>query len=92
MIAKNGHEWESYAIVFSMQGCAPCTRMYPVVHQLRKEGYPIYFFTREEYPDVVKRAKVRVFPTIIVYHGGRAIERVEGTCTVVYLRERLSDD
>lgn len=87
MICKNGHCKSRYPIVFSITGCLPCTRMYPVVYSLRDQGYPVYFF--KDYHDVAAKYSVRVYPTTVVFDEGREVKRFEGVIDEQTLKRHL---
>lgn len=45
----------NYAIVLGGPSCIYCKKMYPIVKQLRKEGYTVYYIDTEVWPDIKQR-------------------------------------
>lgn len=92
-VEENGDGETNFAAIFSMSWCGSCRKMYPVVKQLRKEGYLIYFYVcdKEEYEDMDLDAKfdVKMFPTIVVFDKGKEVKRKTGVTNIDWFRKNL---
>jgi thiol-disulfide isomerase/thioredoxin len=71
---------------FTMDGCAPCRAMEPVVSQLADEGHPVQPVHHRQQPDLVRRFNVQAFPTFVMVVNGREVDRLVGMAS----RERLT--
>ncbi|MEX0938453.1 MAG: trypsin-like peptidase domain-containing protein [Pirellulales bacterium] len=71
---------------FTMDGCAPCRAMEPVVSQLAEEGHPVQQVHNQQQPDLVRRFNVQAFPTFVMVVNGREVDRLVGMAS----RERLT--
>ena len=65
------------------------------MEQLKKEGFIIYVFKvdKKGYEDYARLYKAKLFPTFLVYDGGKEVNRTTGsTTTEKWFRERLKKD
>lgn len=88
-ICRDGNCDGNYVVAVSAKWCGPCHGMIPVYEELRSRGFSVYVLDFDVHKRAIERIQPRVFPTIIVYNGGREVERVLGTTTVEYLEARL---
>lgn len=69
---------KNYAVVFGAKWCSQCPRMYPVVESLREQGYFIVYVDTDDYPEVTKHFKIRLWPTTVVMDKGKEQARFTG--------------
>lgn len=91
-VCKNGDCLRNYAIMISATWCSPCKRMYPVVEELRKEGYKIYVYTidTEEFRDLDAKYNVSRYPTFIVFNKGKETKRRSGITKPKWFSDNLT--
>jgi thioredoxin 1 len=95
VIKKDGNANKNHLVMISATWCAPCNRMLPLMEQLKKEGFIIYVFKvdKKGYEDYARLYKAKLFPTFLVYDGGKEVNRTTGsTTTEKWFRERLKKD
>lgn len=66
---------------FSATWCGPCKMLHPVLESLSGElsdRVDFYMVDIDQSPVEANRFGVRGVPTVIVFHGGREIERMVG--------------
>lgn len=92
-VCKNDDCKKNFVAMFSVTTCGPCRRMYPVMNQLRKEGYIIYIYTLDvaEFREMDLDAKynIDVFPTFIVFENGKEVVRTVGVNDAEWFRKNL---
>lgn len=69
---------KNFAMVFGADWCIACPRMYPVIEQLRREGYFVVYINTDKHPKFTHNMKVGVWPTTLVMDGGKELVRIEG--------------
>jgi thiol-disulfide isomerase/thioredoxin len=77
-VCEAGECKNSYAVVFGAKRCSVCPRMVPVIAALRKQGYTVFYIEHESHPTMVKKFKLRLWPTIIVMNDKKVVKRFEG--------------
>lgn len=80
---------KNYVFVVSASWCAPCRKMYPVIDKLRKDGYLVFYYDIDKYPDLDARFDVTSYPTFIVYDKGKEQSRAVGIVPETWFTERL---
>lgn len=90
-IKNKGDEKMNYAVVISADWCVWCKRMYPMLLELRKEGYIIYIFetNRPEFEDFAALYNVRAYPTTIIYDNAEEVKRHIGKVEKEWLEKNL---
>jgi thiol-disulfide isomerase/thioredoxin len=64
-VDESGDTFSNYAIVVGAPFCLYCKKMYPIIKQLREEGYTVYYINIEEWPDIKERLnKVKGDPKV----------------------------
>ncbi|MEA3267481.1 MAG: thioredoxin [Candidatus Fermentibacteria bacterium] len=66
---------------FSADWCAPCKMLHPVIDQLTTElGDKVSFVTVDidKDPATANQFGIRGVPTMIIFHGGKEIDRMVG--------------
>lgn len=92
VIKKDGNANKNHLVMISASWCGPCNRMLPLMEQLKKEGYIIYVFKvdKKGYEDYARLYKAKLYPTFLVYDGGKEVNRTTGsTTTEKWFRDRL---
>ena len=82
---------KNYVVMVSAKWCPPCQRMYPIMEELKKEGYIVYIFdvTKAEYRGYAKSYKVNFFPTFIIFDRGKIVNRTIGTTNKTWFQTNL---
>lgn len=90
-IRNQGNEMKNYVVMISANWCHACRELYPMVEELRSEGYIVYVFetNREEFEDFAALYDVTRYPTLIVYDEGKEVDRAEGLVTKGWFTKRL---
>lgn len=90
-IKKQGYEKKNYLVMISADWCIWCKKMYPMLLEMRKEGYIIYIFetNRKEFEDYAALYKVRSYPTFIVYDDAKEVDRTSGRTSKEWFLKRL---
>jgi len=77
----------NYGVLISANNCVHCTRMYPIVQELKKQGYKVYVYNSSDYPkikaqlnalDTSARQIGRGAPWFIVRSGGKTVKVFRG--------------
>ncbi|MEP3480956.1 MAG: trypsin-like peptidase domain-containing protein [Fuerstiella sp.] len=63
---------------FTASYCGPCQQMIPLLQDMEKLGYPIRKIDFAANPDISKRMRVEVIPTLIVMVEGKEVKRFVG--------------
>lgn len=95
VIKKDGNANKNHLVMISATWCAPCNRMLPMMEKLKKEGYIIYVFKvdKEGFENMDRLYKAKMYPTFLVYDGGKEVNRTTGsTTTEKWFRERLKKE
>lgn len=71
--------------------CGPCMRQAPIVEELAAEGYSVGKVDVDQQPDLAGQYGVMSIPTLIVFKGGKEVQRVVGLTAKNDL-ERLLDE
>jgi thioredoxin 1 len=80
---------------FTATWCAPCKTLMPVLERLAREGregdrrFEVVSVDGGDCPDIVTRLKVRGFPTVVLFEGGREVARHLGATNLDALRALL---
>lgn len=71
----------NYAVVFGSDYCVYCPRMYPVVAQLRKDGYIVLYIETPDYPGIFEQFELTAWPTTVIMNNGKPQMRFVGVTT-----------
>lgn len=92
-VCKKGDCKKNFVAMFSVTTCGPCRRMYPVMKQLREDGYIVYMYTLDvaEFRDEDLDAKynIDVFPTFVIFEDGKEVVRTVGVNDAEWFRTNL---
>lgn len=89
MICKQESCSKNYAVLFTARWCAACRIMYPMVTQLRNEGYIVYVLDVDDYPEAARLANAHSLPTTVIFDKGAEIQRHIGVTRLEVLKENL---
>lgn len=91
IIKKAGNENKNYLVMVTASWCGPCRRMYPIMEELRKEGYIVYVFdiTKKDFENFPALYNVHAFPTFIIFENGAEVTRKIGRTEKEWFTERL---
>ncbi len=82
LVCKAGHCKSNYVAMFSATWCKPCRAMYPILKELRKEGYIVYIYTldTDDFKDLNLDSKFQIsaYPTFVVFDKGKETARGVG--------------
>ncbi len=68
--------------MFTAKWCKPCRQMYPKIEKLRKDGYLVYVYDIDEYPDLKEQFKLASVPTFVVMDKRKETKRFVGLTDV----------
>lgn len=90
LVCKDGSCKLNYLFVVSAPAwCAPCARMHPTINELRKDGYKVFYYDVDKFPDLDARFDVDAYPTFIVYDKGKEVARSTGIVPKDWFTNRL---
>lgn len=58
--------------------CGPCMRQGPIIEELAAEGYAVGKVDVDEEPALAQRFGIMSIPTIVVFKGGKEVNRLVG--------------
>lgn len=58
--------------------CGPCMRQAPIVEALAEEGYAVGKVDVDEEPVLAQQFQIMSIPTILIFKGGKEVQRVVG--------------
>jgi thioredoxin 1 len=72
--------------------CAPCRMMAPVLNELSEEvdNASIGKLNIDEYQSIAAKYNVRSIPTMIIFKGGKEVDRIVGVKTKDYLMKQIN--
>jgi thioredoxin 1 len=79
LVCKAGDCKKNYVLMVSAPWCGPCKDMYPILTEMRKQGYIVYFYDIEKFEDIDAKYDVESVPTFIVFDNGKEVARNVGT-------------
>lgn len=71
--------------------CGPCRRQAPVIDELAEEGYAVGKVDVDQEPDLAQRYQVMSIPTLLVFKGGKEVNRMVGLTPKNTLKELLAE-
>jgi len=77
---------------FYADWCGPCqlmARILEEVHATLKSRLRIIKINTEKYPDLASRYQVYALPTLLLFHQGKPIDRIEGVVSAPELIQHL---
>ena len=77
------------AIIWTASWCKSCTKMYPVIAQLKKEGYTVYVLDYDENKPLGKYMSITKLPTTIIWQDGKEKIQYEGAVSAVTIKKTL---
>lgn len=58
--------------------CGPCMRQGPIIEELAAEGYAVGKVDVDEEPALAQKFGIMSIPTIVVFKGGKEVNRLVG--------------
>lgn len=89
LVCEGSYCTTNYAIVFSSKTCRVCPQMWPVIQQLREDGYIVFYAETDKHPGVLERLGIQVWPTTIVMENKRPKVRFRGVTTAEKIAAHL---
>lgn len=80
---------KNYLVMYTAEWCIWCQGMYPIIKQLRKDGYIVYVVDADKHPEAAREHQVESLPTFIVMNQGKEASRIKGACLKLKLKRRL---
>ncbi|WP_373217216.1 thioredoxin [Ruminococcus sp. 5_1_39BFAA] len=71
--------------------CGPCRRQAPVIDELAEEGYAVGKVDVDQEPDLAQQYQVMSIPTLLVFKGGKEVNRMVGLTPKNTLKELLAE-
>lgn len=69
--------------------CGPCKRQAPIVEELAEEGYAVGKADVDEQPGLAQQFRIMSIPTLVIFKGGKEVERFVGLTSKDVLRNAL---
>lgn len=92
LVCKQGKCKSNYIVLFASNTCEHCKRMWPVIRQLRKEGYTVVYLEVQSHPQIVEQFDLTLYPTAIVFEGGKQTVRFNGAAETKSITEFAKKD
>jgi len=77
------------AIVWTASWCQSCTKMYPIIARLKKEGYTVYVLDYDKNKALGSRMGIKKLPTTIIWQGGKEKVRYVRTVSAETIKKTL---
>lgn len=71
--------------------CGPCMRQAPIVEELAAEGYSVGKVDVDQQPELAGRYGVMSIPTLVVFKGGKEVQRLVGLTAKSDLKRLLDE-
>lgn len=71
--------------------CGPCRRQAPIVEELAEEGYAVGKVDVDAEPSLAQQFHIMSIPTLLVFKGGKEVQRLVGLTGKETLRGLLQD-
>lgn len=71
--------------------CGPCRRQAPIVEELAEEGYAVGKVDVDAEPFLAQQFQIMSIPTLLVFKGGKEVQRLVGLTGKETLRGLLQD-
>jgi thioredoxin 1 len=68
--------------------CGPCRALNPIVHGLARD-YKVCQVNIDNNPGLAGRYQVHAVPTLLIFHAGKPVKRIEGVVPEARLRSEL---
>lgn len=90
LVCKNKACKKNFVFVVSAPAwCRPCAKMHPIINELREEGYLVFYYDVDKFPDLDARFDVTTYPTFIIYDHGKEQARATGMVPKTWFTDRL---
>lgn len=71
--------------------CGPCMRQAPIVEALSEEGYAVGKIDVDQEPALAQQFQVMSIPTLIIFKGGKEVQRIVGLTSKDKLKSLLDE-
>ena len=71
--------------------CGPCMRQGPIVEALAEEGYAVGKIDVDQEPGLAQQFQVMSIPTLIIFKGGKEVQRLVGLTAKDKLKALLDE-
>ena len=71
--------------------CGPCMRQAPIVEALSEEGYAVGKIDVDQEPALAQQFQVMSIPTLIIFKGGKEVQRIVGLTSKEKLKSLLDE-
>lgn len=87
----NGAE-KPILVDFYADWCGPCQMMSKILVQVGAEmkgEVQVVKIDTEKYPQIASKHSIHALPTLVLFNGGKAVDRIEGVLTADQLTSRV---
>ena len=88
-VCEKKHCNHNYAVVFGAKWCRYCYRMKPIIKELKRRDYIVFYIDTDEFPSVIERFELRKWPTTIVMDKKKPVIKFSGLTSYRQLSEHL---
>jgi thiol-disulfide isomerase/thioredoxin len=81
---------ETVLLFFTATWCGPCQQMNPIIHRLKREGFPIQVVDVDREPDKTSKFGVSSIPFFQLVVAGKPADKVSGITTADHLRKMMN--
>ena len=77
---------------FYASWCGPCQMMAPILEQVNtqmKQQLRVVKIDTDKYPQLASRYGIHALPTLVLFKGGKPVDRTEGVMSAQSLIQRL---
>jgi thiol-disulfide isomerase/thioredoxin len=98
-IDKAGDTNRNYAVLISAEWCPPCKTMYKTIARLREEGYRVYIFDVDAFPEIkdkLNRLDPQAphiglgVPWLVIRESGKTVKVFKGVTDIEMIRPFLT--
>ncbi|MBV9387318.1 MAG: thioredoxin [Chroococcidiopsidaceae cyanobacterium CP_BM_ER_R8_30] len=77
---------------FYASWCGPCQMMAPILEQVNtqmKQQLRVVKIDTDKYPQLASQHGIQALPTLVLFKGGKPVDRIEGAMSAQALIQRL---
>lgn len=77
---------------FYASWCGPCQMMAPILEQVNtqmKQQLRVVKIDTDKYPQLASQHRIHALPTLVLFKGGKPVDRIEGVMQAPSLIQRL---
>jgi thioredoxin 1 len=76
-------------VMWTADWCSACKKMYPIIQQLRQEGYTVYILDYDKYSELARKLEIKALPTTLILKDGLIIVRQSGVISARTIKKVL---